>query len=269
LLPLATRFAADLGADVEHLGIRFDLEPRFGKSPVAFCTFGRRAMTVEGRRLPTEPWVFATYGPPSFDGLGELIHETGHALHIAAIDTRPSWLDWPDSDGFSEALADLIALEVHDTEWQHRYLGGAASKADCLQARYGPIMLDILWSMFEVILIDDPTLSPNQVWTDLTNRYLNVKPHPEWSWWAMRGQLFSNPGYMSSYSVAAVLAADLRRRCRELKGPLWQGGMDWYPWLSTHLFRFGRGSPSSQVLSEFLGGAPSPEALAADLGGSP
>jgi hypothetical protein len=269
MLSIARRFAADVGADVDRLGIRFDLEPRPGKSPVAFCTFGHRAIELDKHKLATQPWVFATYREPSFDGLGELIHETGHALHIAAIDTRPSFFDWPDADGFSEALADLIALEVYEPDWQRRYLGGAASEADCLQAKYGPIILDILWSMFELILIEDPAAYPNQMWTELTHRYLNVRPHPEWSWWAMRGQLFSDPGYMSSYAVAAVLAADLRLRCRELKGAFWQGGEDWYPWLSNHLFRFGRGLPSGQVLSEFLGRSPSPQALAADLEGSP
>jgi hypothetical protein len=42
-------------------------------------------------------------------------------------------------------------------------------------------------------------------WTRLTRDYLRIRPHPELSWWAMRGQLVDSPGYMMNYAAGAIL----------------------------------------------------------------
>ena len=112
-----------LGADVDALRVHYDLEPREGKDPVAFTTFG-------GARTPIEPWVFATYRTGGLDNLNELLHETGHAVHLAAIRTRPAFRDWPDSDPFTEAVADFVALDVYEPAWQQRWLGDSVPLAD-------------------------------------------------------------------------------------------------------------------------------------------
>ncbi|HET7599045.1 MAG TPA: hypothetical protein VFK09_02065, partial [Gemmatimonadales bacterium] len=112
-----------LGADVDSLHVRYDLAPREGKTPVAFTTFGVRARHRGDGWQPAEPWVFATYRTGGLDNLNELLHETGHAVHIAAVRTRPAFADWPDSDPFTEAVADLIALDVYEPAWQQRWLG--------------------------------------------------------------------------------------------------------------------------------------------------
>lgn len=46
-------------------------------------------------------------GCPGVDIPGYPLHETGHAIHIAGIRTRPAFSDWPDADLFTEAIADL------------------------------------------------------------------------------------------------------------------------------------------------------------------
>ena len=38
---------------------------------------------------------------------------------------------------------------------------------------------------------------------------LDIKPHAEYSWWAMRAQLFDLPGYMLNYAMGAFLIADV------------------------------------------------------------
>ena len=106
MLQLNTEVYRALGADLAALNVRYDLEPREGKTPVAFCTFGARPRRQGGRWSPGEPSVFATYRDGGLDNLAELLHETGHAVHIAAIRTRPAFADWPDSDPFTEAIAD-------------------------------------------------------------------------------------------------------------------------------------------------------------------
>jgi hypothetical protein len=254
-----------LGADLRALNVRYDLEPREGKTPVAFCTFGARPRLRDGRWSPGEPSVFATYRDGGLDNLAELLHETGHAVHIAAIRTRPAYADWPDSDPFTEAVADFVALDVAEPAWQQHWLGDSVPLADGLRARYGGIVLDVAWSLLELELLREPTADPNAIWTRLTGDYLRIRPHPELSWWAMRGQLVDSPGYMMNYAVGAILIAALRARTAELHGPSVPGDRGWYGWVAPRLFRFGLEQATREVIEGFLGGPVTPAALLADM----
>jgi hypothetical protein len=247
-----------LGADVAALRVHYDLEPREGKDPVAFTTFGARAPVIE-------PWVFATYRTGGLDNLNELLHETGHAVHLAAIRTRPAFRDWPDSDPFTEAVADVVALDVYEPAWQQRWLGDSVSLADGLRGRYGGIVMDVAWALLELRMLRDPTADPNAIWTALTGSYLRIRPHPELSWWAMRGQLVDAPGYMMNYAAGAILIAAIRARIRALHGPFVTGDPGWYGWVAPRLYRFGLERGTREVIEEFLGRPVSPAALLADL----
>ncbi len=254
-----------LGADPESLRVHYDLVPREGKTPVAFTTFGGRARRTNGAWRPAEPWVFATYRTGGLDNLNELLHETGHAVHIAAVRTRPAFADWPDSDPFTEGLADVVALDVYEPAWQQRWLGDSATTGDALRGRYAGIVLDVAWALFEIRMQREPAGDPNRVWAELTHRYLRIRPHPELSWWAMRGQLIDAPGYMLNYAAGAVLIAAIRERIREQHGPFTAGDPTWYGWVSPRLFRFGLERPSREVIEEFLGGPVTPDAILRDM----
>ncbi len=254
-----------LGADPDSLRVHYDLVPREGKTPVAFTTFGARPRQSNGAWRPAEPWVFATYRTGGLDNLNELLHETGHAVHIAAVRTRPAFADWPDSDPFTEGLADVVALDVYEPGWQQRWLGDSATTADALRGRYAGIVLDVAWALFEIRMQREPDADPNHVWSALTHEYLRIRPHPELSWWAMRGQLIHAPGYMLNYAAGAVLVAAVRERIREQRGPFTAGDPGWYGWVAPRLFRFGLERPSRQVLEEFLGGPVTPGAILRDM----
>jgi hypothetical protein len=232
---------------------------------VAYTTFGRRPRYVNGGWRPGEPWVFATYRAGGLDNLNELLHETGHAVHIAAIRTRPAFADWPDSDPFTEALADLIALDVYEPSWQQRWLGDSVPLPDGLRGRYGGIVLDVAWAVFELRMMRNPKADPNAVWSELTHDYLRIRPHPELSWWAMRGQLIDAPGYMMNYAVGAILSAAIRARTRELHRATGAGDSTWYGWVAPRLFRYGLERPTREVIQEFLGGPVSPRDLLEDM----
>jgi hypothetical protein len=255
-----------LGADPARLHVHYDLAPREGKTPVAYTTFGARARRVGGAWTPAEPWVFATYATGGLDNLNELLHETGHAVHIAAVRTRPAFLDWPDSDPFTEALGDFVALDVYEPAWQWRWLGDSVPLADGLRARYAGIVLDVAWALFETRLERDPAADPNGVWTAITRDYLRIRPHPELSWWAMRGQLVDSPGYMMNYAAGAILIAAIRARTRELHGPFVTGDSTWYAWVAPRLYRFGLERSSGRVITDFLGGPLTPAAILEDMG---
>ncbi|MFL5403998.1 MAG: hypothetical protein ACJ8BF_14425 [Gemmatimonadales bacterium] len=254
-----------LGADLSRLDVRYDLEPREGKTPVAYTTFGARPRFINGSWRAGRPLVLATYRTGGLDNLNELLHETGHAVHIAAIRTRPAFADWPDSDPFTEAVADLIALDVYEPAWQQRWLGDSVPLADGLRGRYGGIVMDVAWAVFELRMLRDPGADPNTVWTGLTRDYLGIRPHPELSWWAMRAQLIDAPGYMMNYAVGAMLSAAIRARTRELHGATTAGDSTWYGWIAPRLYRFGLERPTREVVEEFLGGPVSPVALLADM----
>ena len=115
LEPINAAFHASLGADVEALGIVFDIRERAGRPPVpvAYTTFGERPhQRPDGTWDPGRPTILESLTGGGLGELAELVHETGHAIHIAGIRTRPAFTDWPDSDALTEALGDLVAAGV-------------------------------------------------------------------------------------------------------------------------------------------------------------
>ena len=144
-------------------------------------------------------------------------------------------------------------------------LGDSVPLAEGLRGRYGGVVLDMAWALFEIRMFRAPAQDPNQVWSDITSRYLQIRPHPEWSWWAMRGQLIDGPGYMLNYALGAILTAQLRARIVEDRGAWLAGDTGWYPMVRDRLFRFGRARPTADVVREFLGAPVGPDALKADL----
>lgn len=262
---LNAHYFRDLGADVVALHVHYDLTPRVGKTPVAFTDFGGRPRVVNGAWEPGEPWVFATYRVGGLDNLDELLHESGHSVHISAIHQRPAFLDWPDNDALTEGLGDVAALEVYEPRWQMHYLGDSVSTPVGLRARYGGIVLDIAWSLFEVRMHRDPVADPNKVWDDITSRYLHIVPHPELSWWAMRGQLIDSPGYMANYAIGAIIIADVRARVKQLHGDFTTGDPTWYAFMSEHIYRFGLSKSSADVVTDFLGRPIGANAILADM----
>ncbi|MBW2493690.1 MAG: hypothetical protein JRE43_02975 [Deltaproteobacteria bacterium] len=259
------RFYRDLGADPVALQVQYDLEPRASKDPVAFSTFGRRPRLKDGAWVLGEPWVFASYQMGGLDNLLELLHETGHAIHIAAIRTRPAFMDWPDSDIFTEGIADIATLEMYEPAWQQRYLMASIPLQDAIAAKYAAIVMDIAWALFEVRMHRAPERDPNEVWSEICQAYFRINPHPELAWWAVRGQLIDSPGYMMNYAAGAIFNADLRARAQALYGTYTEGDPSWYGRISDKLYRFGLEKSSKEVIEAFLGRPVSPQALLDDM----
>jgi hypothetical protein len=250
-----------LGADPDDLRITYDFDPRPGRPiiPLAFTI---------GVGIPARPWVFATYEVGGLSNLAELIHESGHAIHVAAIDTRPCFAEPPvDHAAFFEAIADLIGWDASEPAFQRHHLGIAADHATARLDRYGAVLLDICWALFEIELHRSPDRRPNDVWTEITRDGLGISAHPEWSWWAVRGQLIEAPGYMANYALSAIAAAALRDRLRELRGDWSAGDPGWYPFVADRLLRYGGERPPADLLHELLGGPLTADAMLADMAG--
>ena len=94
LKPVSERYYRDLGADLDRVGVFYDLDARPGKAPLAYSDFARVGRLVNGVWRPTVPRVSATYAHGGLSALNELVHEEGHAVHYApprARDRR-SWM---------------------------------------------------------------------------------------------------------------------------------------------------------------------------------
>jgi hypothetical protein len=260
VLPISERFYSDLGADLRRLGVLHDLDVRPGKAPLAYTDLVRIGRRAGGDWRPAIPRVSANYQEGGLFVLNELIHEDGHAVHYAAVRTRPAFYSLGD-DLFFEAFADVPAWSCMEPAWQHKYLGRSASAAASLRELYSDVMLDVAWGLFELRMLRDPTADPNAIWSDITSRYLNIVPHPEISWWALRVQLVRWPGYMINYGLGAVLTADIRQRIAQAIGPFDTGNARWYAWTSTHLLQFGSSLETADLLRRFLGRPVSTEAI--------
>jgi hypothetical protein len=154
---------------------------------------------------------------------------------------------------------------VYNPAWQRKYLGCASTQADARQTLLGGVMLDVAWGLFESRMARNPASDPNAVWTEITSRYLHIVPHPELSWWAVRGQLVDDPGYMITYALSAFATADLRAKIRARIGEFDAGNSAWYRLVSDQLFRYGGELEPRALLHGFLGRPVSQQALLAAI----
>lgn len=254
------RYYHDLGADLEQLGVLYDLEARPGKAPLAYTDYETRGRLVGGKWRPTVVRISGSYATGGLGLLNELVHENGHAVYMMAIRERPAFMD-VSGELLDEAFADVPSWNTYEPAWQRKYLGQAAPEAASLRNLLSNVMLDVAWALFECRMLRTPSADPNAVWTDISSRYLHIIRHPEISWWAIRGQLVQMPGYMVNYGLGSVLTADIRQHTREALGPFETGNPHWYFWTSEHLLRFGEELDTSVLLKQFLGRPVSPQAL--------
>jgi hypothetical protein len=260
LQKISERYYRDLGANLEDLGILYDLNPRPGKAPLAYTDLLRCGRTMNGAWRPAVARISANYGRGGLSNMNELVHEEGHAVHFVAVRARPAFA-YNDSLLFIEAFADVPSWSVYEPSWQQKYLGTSTSQAASLRNLYSGVMLDVAWALFEIRMLHNPAADPNAVWTEITSRYLHVVPHPEYSWWAVRVQLVDSPGYMVNYGLGAVITADVRQRIRQSLGPFDTGDPHWYSWISERLLRVGGEFETAELLRGFLDRPVSPQAL--------
>jgi hypothetical protein len=252
LVPINETYYHDIGADLKHLGILYDLDPRPGKAPLAYSDFVTHGRYVKGAWQPTVARVSANYDGGGLGLLNELVHENGHAVHMMALRARPAFMDLGDNL-FVEAFADVTSWDTFEPAWQKKYLGRSAPESESLQSLFSGVVLDAAWSLFELRMLRNPASDPNTVWTDITSHYLHIVPHPELSWWAVRVQLVDIPGYMVNYGLGSVVTADIRQREKEAIGPTATGNARWYGWISENLLKSGEEQETSSLLEQFLG----------------
>ncbi|MBF8290191.1 MAG: hypothetical protein HW391_1159 [Chloroflexi bacterium] len=177
---------AAIGADPARLGIQYDIHPRPGRPviPTAFTVsidIARMTGAGEGNAWrPATPRIFATYAQGGLGNLEELLHESGHALHYAALRSRPAHFAWPpDQTAFVEAIADVVGWTTHEPAFLAEHLGARVSARESVVARHGAVMFDVCWTLFELEVHRNPDRDPNEVWAEIVERDLGIAGHPE------------------------------------------------------------------------------------------
>jgi hypothetical protein len=94
LRPINDGHLSEIGADPGALRIEYDIVPRPDRPviPTAFTVTLDIARRTADDWRPARPWVFATYAEGGLGNLEELLHESGHAVHYAALRARPASL---------------------------------------------------------------------------------------------------------------------------------------------------------------------------------
>ena len=76
---------------------------------------------------------------------------------------RPALFDRSLEDGgLAEGIGDLVGWDAHEPAFQRRYLGAASEPRESRLGRYGGVMLDVCWALFEIVLHRDPDLDPTR-----------------------------------------------------------------------------------------------------------
>lgn len=257
------RFYRDLGADLGALGVIIDTQ---SGAPVAYADLVRVGREVDGRWRPAVSWTTLTMDVGGPDAAALLVHETGHTAHYAAMRARPSLIFPDDTSLLLEATADVTAWSVWEPMWQAKYADCAYAEAASLRIKLAPVMMDMAWGLFEMRMARAPESDPNVVWGEITERYFRVTRRDGVAWWAVRGQLVEEPGYMVNYALGAFVTADIRARVRDEIGNFDAGNPDWYGYLSRNLYVHGGERPPRDLLRRFLGRDVTPDAFIAELG---
>ena len=104
------RFYADLGVDLDALGVVYDIKSRPDKSPLAYTDFLKRGKYVDGEWQKTIAFVVGRYEDGDLGSLNELVHENGHAVHIIR-DSKPPGLHRLDRHALHRGLRRRAVME--------------------------------------------------------------------------------------------------------------------------------------------------------------
>ncbi|KAA3636884.1 MAG: hypothetical protein DWP97_01900 [Calditrichaeota bacterium] len=192
-----------IGYDLEDLPIYFDLESRDGKSQFAY------AFTI---KAPYDMRILANLT----DGIlstKTLMHEVGHALHSAYIRQDRSIFSSTMIEGiWAEAMGQTMAALVNEKEWLTKYAHMPTKLADdYLKAKRE---LDIIYLRttllrlhFEFEAYNNPNRDLNQVFWELSSKYLKISQHEDLYPWASIIHYTTHPVYLHNYLYADMIAA--------------------------------------------------------------
>jgi hypothetical protein len=253
LMPAVTRWLNEWNLPPAASGrIRVDDEPRPGKARRPF---------VAAVRVPDEVRL-VIHLEGGMDALGGLLHEYGHAQHLAHVsETAPLELRRLGDASVTEAYAALTERLLLSPGWLKRYLrlpgssAGDVARMAAFQAlavmRRHCAKLPYELSLFT----HGPSEERAEEYATGQRRALSVEPHPGFFLFDVDPQLYS-ARYLRAWALEARLTARLMERFNEdfwrnpsastwLKGLFARGGADDAEALSTELSGSGLSLPEA------------------------
>ncbi|HYI01760.1 peptidase M3 [Hyalangium sp.] len=253
LMPAVTRWLNDWNLPPSANGrIRVDDEPRPGKARRPF---------VAAVRVPDEIRL-VVHLEGGMDALSGLLHEYGHAQHLAHVsDTAPMELRRLGDASVTEAYAALTERLLLSTGWLKRYLhlpsatAGDVARLAAFQA-LAVLRRHCAKLPYELSLFTrGPSEERAEEYASGQRRALAVEPHPGFFLFDVDAQLYS-ARYLRAWALEARLTARLMERFNEdfwrnpsasgwLKGLFARGGTDDAEALSTEVSGSGLSLPEA------------------------
>ena len=254
------RFYRDLGADVEKLGVVYDIDDRLDKSPLAYTDFLRRGRYVNGAWQPTVARVVGRYRSGGLSALNELVHENGRAVRYQR-DPQPPGIHRLARHALHRGLRRRALVEHFSTALAAECLGHGTPRRDVTShhARQRD-------AGRRLVAVRNPDAARP-----------GLRPRTR-SGPTLRASTFTSPRIPKcpggpcacsssatrdtwSITASAPCTAEIRKRTAQAIGPFDAGNPKWYNWSSEKFLIFGSQRSTKDLMQSLLGRPPSPQAL--------
>ncbi len=201
-LPYIERSLNKIDFDLNQLPIYFDLASREGKSQLAYAFPIKTPYDVRVLGNVTEG-LYSTR---------VLLHEIGHAVHLAHITQDQPLFTNNFSASWAEGMAQITAALCDERSW----LETCASMPAGLTDRYvvAKQEQDIIYLRttlmrlyFEYEAYANPNRNLNELYWDLFEKYLMLPRHYDIKPWAAIIHYTTHPVYLHNYLMADIIAA--------------------------------------------------------------
>jgi len=242
IIPIAKKFYAGIGLNVDKVLENSDMFERKGKSQHAFCTDIDRAGDV--RILMNIKNKVAE--------MDTLLHESGHAAYCLGHDKSglPFLLKAHAHIFTTEAIAMMLGKLAYSGRWMQEFFGFTDREADEIEkqglvhvkrqqlvfSRWVQVMLRFEKSMYE-----NPEQDLNALWWKLVEKYQHVKK-PEGRGmpdYASKSHICTAPVYYHNYQLGELMAAQVEDYMRENICKAINGSIEAGKYLAENIFSKG------------------------------
>ncbi len=194
---------SSFGFDLDRCNITYDIFPRRHKSE-----WGYNFTIEQGRDTRVLANVEGRYHE-----MGVLLHETGHAVHSAALDPDDVMMNMGVSGIVTEGVANLFGDFLYHRSFYRGFFRDSVKKADAAFRRLKDFSRAGAFTAMHGILFDQALYrngpktpdDVNGLYWDLYGRILGEKPYAEEPAWGFRIHHTTHPVYLHNYFLGDLV----------------------------------------------------------------